>query len=710
MGWARRSRSVPAAASVDRYFELCLLGVVASGYLALLGSGFLDAPSRILGGACVLARALVVAGIVRLDLPRRTVTALALAGLSFFALDATLLSRDLLAASVHCAFLLAGLNLLTARGPRDYALISVSASFAMLAAAVLSASLSFFMFLTLFLVCGIAALASAEIRRSLREPHAAGYAGVRWFPLRLAAASVWMACGVFLLTGGLFFILPRTVQAAFRRLLPRSSSAQEFSSEVRLGAIGELRPRPAAVMRVRILDAAHPEALKWRGLALSHFDGRRWYNRAEPGTALAVEGGLIQLAGLRQQWRKGERINYEVRLNPMATDALFFAGRPEFVRIDSPALIQTSGDGYRLGGPHLGGLRYGAYSFLEETADPAEGAGSEGLTDRMACLELPPLDPRVAGLARRIAEGAPDEAARARAVESYLRRNYRYSTRLLEREVPDPLAYFLFERREGHCEYFASAMAVMLRRLGVPSRVVTGFESGVYNPVSGWWVIRASDAHSWVEAYLPGRGWTAFDPTPPAARQPAASPWARLGFYLDAAETFWQEWVLDYNLGRQLVLASRMQDSGRSFGARWLDGARRGASQTAAAVGQWLRRYGLLAIALVLLAVLWRRLGPKALVRWRAAARLRQAQRGRARPADATLLYQRMLRALKRRGFEKPAWITAGEFARRLPATATAALVREFTAAYHDMRFGGQLDAAARMAALLEAIEQRGRV
>ena len=80
--------------------------------------------------------------------------------------------------------------------------------------------------------------------------------------------------------------------------------------------------------------------------------------------------------------------------------------------------------------------------------------------------------------------------------------------------MADPLAYFLFERKKGHCEYFASSMAVMLRTLGIPSRVVTGFQSGVYNPMTGWQVIRASDAHSWVEAWIDGRGWTTFDPTP----------------------------------------------------------------------------------------------------------------------------------------------------------------------------------------------------
>ena len=138
--------------------------------------------------------------------------------------------------------------------------------------------------------------------------------------------------------------------------------------------------------------------------------------------------------------------------------------------------------------------------------------------------------------------------------------------------MQDPLAHFLFERKAGHCEYFASAMAVMLRSLGIPSRVVTGFQSGIYNPLNGWQVIRASDAHSWVEAYLPRRGWATFDPTPPDPNAVQTGLGTKLAMYMDAAETFWQEWVLNYDLEHQLVLATRVQQSS-SRGTRWFDAA-----------------------------------------------------------------------------------------------------------------------------------------
>jgi len=88
--------------------------------------------------------------------------------------------------------------------------------------------------------------------------------------------------------------------------------------------------------------------------------------------------------------------------------------------------------------------------------------------------------------------------------------------------VLSALANFLFTRRKGHCEYFASSMAVMLRTQGIPARVVNGFAGSTYNPVSDLYMIRASDAHSWVEAFIDGPGWMTFDSVTVAVTAPGS--------------------------------------------------------------------------------------------------------------------------------------------------------------------------------------------
>ena len=701
----------PAAAvvSVERFFEFSLLGLAASGCLAVLSSGYLDWPTTVLTGAGLCLRAVLVTGLFRLPLWPGLVTAVTVAYMGFYPLDYLFLSKELLPATVHLVFFLAIIKILTAHTSRDHIFVGAIAFLALLAASVLSTNLNFFACLACFLLCGVGAFASAEIRRSARQGGAIVRSGLGNFHWRLAALSLLVTLGILLLTGGLFFLLPRTAQAAFQHLVPQRYHVPGFSNEMTLGQIGEIRQRTATVMRARVEGAGSVGGFKWRGVALAQFDGQRWSNPPDAGELLRTREGLLQLAEDVQRRRTGRRVNYEVQLNAIASDALFFVGTPEFLRLNSPAVIRTATSSYRLPFGASEGLRYGAYSFLEgEGPEADEPAGPLPPVSRLDYLQLPPLDPRIPALAREIASGQLSAEGRARALEQHLRRHYAYTTKLLSRQVPDPLACFLFQRRQGHCEYFASALAVMLRTLGIPSRVATGFQTGLLNPISGWYVIRASDAHSWVEAWIPGRGWTAFDPTPPDTRSPGPSLWTRLGFYLDAAETFWDEWVLNYDLGRQLTLASSMESSGRRFSTHWLDHLRATLREWKSAALAWLRNYGAAAGLLLLAGVAASLAGPRVWVWWKARQHVRQVQRGAARPSDATLLYARLLGVLKRRGFDKPAWLTPAEFARLLPPSHLAALVEEFTLAYNHLRFGGRRQAARRMVALLEQLEGIG--
>ncbi|MGE5487214.1 MAG: DUF3488 and DUF4129 domain-containing transglutaminase family protein [bacterium] len=701
------SANTSPAVAVDRFFEFSLLGLVASGYFAVAASGYLDTPTAALTALGLAARALIICGVIRFEAPARVVAGLTLGYMAFYLADYAFLSRDFLAASVHLVFFLAVLRIITARTARDHIFVAVIAFIELLAASILSTSLSFFVFLALFLMFAVATFTSAEIRRSARRHGNIARGAMRPVTPRLAAAAVMLSIGILTLTGGMFFLLPRTARAAFQHLVPEGYRVPGFSNEMRLGEIGKLRNVSTPVLHVRMWSANAPGGLKWRGNALSRFDGRRWFNTAEPETPTKVVDGLVTVADNPQRWRNGTRISYEVRLHSIASDALFFAGTPEFIKIDVPEIVRNSHDGLRLRYGKAENVHYGVHAFLDDGSAPV-AAYQPQLSDvaRHENLQLPEIDPRIRALARRISSGAASEAARARAIESYLRRHYGYTTELPKTYDPDPLATFLFQRRKGHCEYFASAMAVMLRSIGIPARVATGFQSGVYNPVSGWYVVRASDAHSWVEAWIPGAGWVAYDPTPPAAA-PRETIWTRAGFYLDAAETFWHEWVLNYDLDRQLTLAAWMETGSRDVGTRWYESLRDRLTSIAAGTLDAVERHGLHAVLFIAAAIALWFWGPVALRSWVARTRVREAKRGGARPSDATLLYERMLRLLARRGYTKPAWTTPAEFARQIPPSPLATAVREFTAAYHDLRYGGDRSAAPRMIALLESLAKQ---
>lgn len=699
---------------VDKFFEFSLLGLLASGFLAVVGSGYLDAPTIMVTAAALVVRLASTAGFFRLDLPASVVTAATVAYIGFYPIDYYYISRAFIPAAIHLVFFVAVTKILTARSNRDYVLLKLIAFLELLAACIVSSRFNFLLFLLLFLVLGVATFASGEIRRSWAFPHFSASVSSRAVSSRLAGAAVFISTGIVVITVALFFFLPRTARAAFQHLVSHRYHLAGFSDHVSLGEIGEIKKENTPVMHVRM---DHPEdrslALKWRGAALSEFNGRAWFNPPNRGTILRPDArGLLLLNGdeLAQRRREGRHISYAVHLSELAGDALFFAGAPEFVRIDSTVVQRPSGN-YSLLAPDSRAISYQVYSLLDSTPSRGDVAAPGSVPplspgEHNLFLQLPArTDPRIRKLAQLVVSGESSPALQAQRVEVYLRSHYGYTLELPPSEPEDPIAFFLFHRKKGHCEYFASAMAVMLRTIEIPSRVVTGFESGVYNPISGTQLIRTSDAHSWVEAWLPERGWTTFDPTPPDPNPPSTSLWTRLGFYTDAAEVFWQDWVLNYDLDHQLQLASRMGRSGRQMGSNWFDGFGIPVSRWWKSLVAMVERYRFFLLGAFMLGASAKLFGADWWHWWNTRRRVQRAQRGEAQASDATLLYERMLKILRRRGIEKPAWLTPFEFAQIMPQPELSALVEDLTQAYNELRFGHDARAAGRMIALLEQLE-----
>ena len=692
--------------SVERFFQFSLLGLVASGYLAVAGSGYLDTPTIVLTAAGLLLRGLLIGGIVRWDVSDGTVTFITLGYTGFFALDYFLLSRDFLTATVHLVFFLAVMKILTAKTNRDYLYTAAMAFVELLAAALLSIDFNFFLFLALYLLFAIAALTSGEIRRSSRQAAATARSGLKGFRARLALHSALVTLGILSLTAGLFFLLPRTAEAAFSRLISHRFYLPGFSSEVTLGEFGEVGTASRPVMHIRIFSSETPGGLKWRGRALAEFDGKRWSETGRANQMVPVDNGHADLepSGFR---RPGRHINYHVDLDAFGTDALFFAGVPEMVDLRYAFLWRTAAGSYRIRQQSPRGVHYDAYSRLEdppETSPPPYPVPVLPLQARSDHLQLPPLDPRIPELARAMTAGAATDLERARAIERRLRADYGYTLELPDHEVADPLAYFLFTRKKGHCEYFASAMTVMLRTAGIPARLATGFQSGVYNPITDFWLVRASDAHAWVEAWIPGRGWTTFDPTPPDPNRRSFALLTKLGLYLDAAGTFWQEWVVSYDISRQGTLADRLEQGARSLGIRWFDSLSGLDWSWHLRVVAWFRRYGVRILMMLALGVAIWVLGPRLVRLLRIRNRVERVRRGQATVGDATLLYERMLDLLKRRGYEKPTWFTPTEFAESLPPGQMGTAVTEFTDKYNALRFGRRTGVAPRLSMLLDEL------
>jgi protein-glutamine gamma-glutamyltransferase len=709
--------------SVQRYLVTALYLMVVTGFITLASTGELDFPSLVVVSAAVLFRGYVLITRNTFVLSEFWTTALTFALAAFFALDLFVLSGSFLTATVHFVLLLMLVRLWSARRNRDYVTLAVLAFLMVLSAAVLTVNSTFLLMFAAFTLAAVATFILMEMRRSseqatihAREPSAPAQRKMVWW---LSGASPILM--LLILTGAsvIFFILPRLSGGYLSAYTKTGELASGFSNRVELGRIGRIQQSNAVVMHIQIVgDRQGAYDLKWRGVTLSMFDGRIWSNPLETRPAPRQGPSLFMLTHSRSPWsslreepetRGSNAIRYHVLMEPIGTNVFFLApeaqilaGGYNFVTVDRAGAV------YNLDAEHPIG-RYEAESILPGSdAQQLRTASKElPIAVRQLYLQLPVTDPRIPELARRVTANATNQYDRASAIEHFLITNYGYTLQLGTRAPKDPIAYFLFDRKEGHCEYFASSMAVMLRSIGIPSRVVNGFRTGEFNDVNGQYVVRARNAHSWVETYFPGHGWVSFDPTPGAPFTTHLG-WSRAMLYLDAMQSFWREWIINYDFTHQRALGQEANQKGRliventrEWGRREYDSmliyARLIRSYVVRAPKMWSLG-GLIGVGLLFLVFNARR------IIGRVRLRLIAAHPERAPQTAATLWYVRMTRIIARRGWRKSASQTPAEFATMIEDPKLRSRVQGFTRHYENARFGDSVDDAQRLEELYQEI------
>ncbi|MDI6764104.1 MAG: DUF3488 and transglutaminase-like domain-containing protein [Thermodesulfobacteriota bacterium] len=247
-----------------------------------------------------------------------------------------------------------------------------------------------------------------------------------------------------------------------------------------------------------------------RGRTFDTFDGRFWENKKPEIQRFNLERGDLYFAGYEG---KGTPQTYSIKKD--LPNFIFTAYRPVALWFPGHAVEMDTDLSFTI----PGGLQRGTvYSVKSETID-IEGrpsGGEEYFQDSERYLQIPStLSPRIRELSFSITGDIQDDYEKAKAIEHYLKNNFRYSPKIdLQKKEGDPIHQFLFEEQKGQCEHFASSAVLLLRSSGIPSRLTTGYRATRYNPFTGYYEVRQSDAHAWVEAYLKGLGWVTFEPTP----------------------------------------------------------------------------------------------------------------------------------------------------------------------------------------------------
>jgi protein-glutamine gamma-glutamyltransferase len=736
--------SAPPLPAVQRYFEVSLFLLVSTGVIAVISTGKLDPLSTVVAPLALAFKFVRIWRGRGPEMSVRVATGLVLAYFLFFPIDLWVISRNLsagapnptlyaaLLSAIHLMLFATLVRLFSARTNRDFAFLAMLAVTCMIASAILTVETAFLIALAVFLVLAVSTFVALEIRRGADNAVSPSLEPGSPLAHRLNRAlgftSALVAIGTLLIGSVFFFAIPRFTSGYLSALSLQPSLMTGFSDNVTLGQIGVIKQSSAVVMRIHVDgDPELNDGVHWRGIVLTNFDGKRWFTPQHEQIVVSPDGdGVYQLNPPPLPAGDFYKMNYSVLMEPIASDAIFVAPRIQMLqgRFGNDAQPVGAANQHRsyilldktgsLSNPlhNETKIRYEGTSVVP-FVPPAQLRIASSLFPEpilTTYLQLPQLDPRIKELALQITAKAPTEYDKAAAIELYLKSHFQYSLNLTGKQTDDPLAYFLFTRRSGHCEFFAAAMTVMLRDVGLPARYVGGFLPGEYNDVGGDWIVRASDAHTWVEVFFPGYGWMTFDPTPPGdARRNGILD--RMSMYWDWFQFAWGEWIINYDFVHQLSLAESAQKAGRN----WTESVRKFyRDKQREAIREILvldkraenSPYFLPSILAILVAVLLylrgRALFTFMMARWS----LRARRGGNITASLATLEYREMLRMLEKRGWKKSPSQTAQEFAAAIPASEVAAPVAQLTQLYESARFGNHAAPAQQMSSLLRSIRE----
>ncbi len=737
---ASTSPSIAQVLPAERFFRVSLFLLLLTAILTLIGTGKIDLFTSLIATAAVLFRARRWWYGHEPELTSRSATFMVLRYLLFFPVDMFFVSRSLAAnspnpqlyaaliSSVHFLIFVLLVRLYSARTDRDAHFLVMLAFAAVLASAVLTVDTTFLFLFFLFLLFAVATYAGLELRRGATGalvPVASAMPDTeKKLSRALSFAAISVSIGAILCGTVLFFLLPRVSAGYLGKTSFNPTLLSGFSDQVELGQIGQIKKSSAVVLRVETGSPVNYPALRWRGNALANFDGRRWTS-AEHGaeTLQANSDGWIALREKPKPGEaRGEILQFTVLQEPMASDALFVTGT--MLAIRGSFTGETGGISHRrnyLYRDSAGSLINPFHNFVSvrytgiaqlpaRNRAQLEAAGIDyppAITDTY--LQLPQeVDPRIAALARSATQSASTPYDKAATLETFLKAKYSYTLDLTGNPGKDPLAHFLFETRAGHCEYFASSMTVMLRTLGIPAREVNGFLPGEYNELGGDYIVRASDAHSWVEAYFPGSGWIVFDPTPDAPVV-SANLFSRISQLADWAELTWNDWVISYDFAHQNALAQTFQSKSRNWrelGAAWFAGKQLRLKDR---LSKWQMHHGAfslvfpLALAALLVALRYGWI-EQLLRKMQITLVLRGKSAGASGSQIASGMYAEMLRLMGRHGYARAETQTPFEFAAAVNRPALNPMVQEFTELYSVARFGGAACDIARLQQLMSAI------
>lgn len=434
---------------------------------------------------------------------------------------------------------------------------------------------------------------------------------------RFLLATALLSIPIYLMTAVLFIFFPRIGFGILASRDPSQRQLTGFSDQVIIGDLAPLFDDPTVVLRAEFPQGHPPEetiaSIYWRGSAYDSFDGKQWHRTLGHGSLIEGWEQYYVLTPDHDRTSTHERdlrklARFDVFLQPLYPKVVFVPQQTAYLSVPAPSELRVMGQKLRWGPSHevrysdpgATGIHYEVLRDPDVSPTPRPFEGPLPTVHLDPYLQLPQVSDRLMALSAEFRSDHPDPLERAYSVESWLRMSFGYTTSA-SRKVPegmDPVDAFLFEWKEGNCEYFSTAMVLIMRASGVPSRNITGFIGGAWNNVGDYLAVREADAHSWVEVHTPEEGWILFDPTPPSEALPSRSSFiALMGQFVDTIRLSWHKHIIAYDLTAQ---ADLIRKSMRSFSA--MRGTLKSLDDLIPPrVSKQIRRYAPIAIVLIAL-------------------------------------------------------------------------------------------------------------
>ena len=573
----------------DQALRFASIWLASTSFIGLtLGAGLPEWLAALTGAALIVALLRNVRGKSVERLATYTLMSttgwnlLVIVGFLGFWVDMLWVSGELLPAGVHFLMVLMAIKLFNLKLRRDYLHLYAISLVAILASGSLTTDLWYLPIFLLYLLAGVWTLLLFQLTKYPDETRIPTMS-VAMRPQPLASIGqvtpqlFWLANGLALATFGvtlvIFFTIPRVSAGFYQKGFGENIRTSGFSETVNLGEIGPIKRDPSVVMRVELSDGSPPETgrLYVRGVAFDQYDGKAWTNRLNYRRSMSEDAtGTFSLRGSRSPapLRLGETIRQNILLEPLDTPVLFAAPFIERVSGKFPSVQSDLTGSVYLPFPTSSRIEYSVLSRSNPVL-PADLGSEPSLYPESFTrffLQIPAPSERIAVLAKETTHMYRTAYDKANAIQSFLTHNFRYSLDAPLAKQDRPLEEFLFTRKSGYCEHYATAMVIMLRTIGIPARLVTGFLATEWNEYGNYYVVRQQDAHAWVEVHLPHSGWITMDPTPPTVESVGSgSPsWHALGRMMDSIRLQWSRFFVQYSAADQLAVVRELKAEGTS--------------------------------------------------------------------------------------------------------------------------------------------------